>query len=110
MCVVEFDGGAPLPIDAAAIPDASPPDAVPLATCDDLFSEAPGYELCSEDELSCSFNYNLAGETCAIACTSLGSTCLGAFDNNAELCLPVEATGDTCDTPRSSEICVCARI
>ncbi len=94
----------------ADVADASVPDAVPAATCDDMFSQAPGYELCSEDEASCSFNVALAGTACTSACDLLGSTCLAAFDNNAIACEPVPETGDTCDTVRQSNICVCARI
>ncbi len=112
VCVPD-DGVLPGESDAAVdaeVPDASLPDAQALAACDDSFAAAPGYELCSEDEASCSFNYETAGGTCADACTLLGTTCLGAFDNNAILCEPVPATGDTCDTPRQSEICVCARL
>lgn len=101
---------APPQVDADQTPDAGEPDSTPLATCEELFGQAPGYQLCSEDELSCSFNVALAGETCTAACLLLESTCLAAFDNDAaDLCAPIEATGDTCDTPRSTEICVCAR-
>jgi hypothetical protein len=95
--------------DAAAEADADLPDALPLAACDDRFGAAPGYQLCSEDATSCSFNVNTAGGTCAEACLALESECLAAYDNEVDLCVPVEATGDTCDTPRSTEICVCAR-
>ena len=102
------DGAVAIP--DAAIPDASVPDALPAATCDDMFSGAPAYELCSEDEASCSFNVALDGTACTAACELLGTTCLGAFDNNEIPCEPVPATGDTCDTVRSSNICVCARI
>jgi hypothetical protein len=104
----DFDG-AVATFDAA-IPDASVPDALPAATCDEMFSGAPGYELCSEDEASCSFNVALAGTACTSACELLGTTCLDAFDNNAIACEPVPKTGDTCDTVRASNICVCARI
>lgn len=104
----EFDGAVATP--DAEIPDASVPDAVPAATCDEMFSQAPGYELCAEDEASCSFNVALAGTACTTACQLLGTTCLGAFDNNEILCEPVPETGDTCDTIRQSNICVCARL
>ncbi len=105
MCVSE------LTEDAGSQPDAmtTPPDAMPLVTCEMLFGAAPGYQLCSENDLSCSFNVNLAGETCTIACERLETTCLEAFDNADDLCAPIEATGDNCDTARGSEICVCAR-
>lgn len=105
MCVSE------LAVDAGSLADAtvSIPDAMPLVACDVLFGEAPGYQLCSEDAVSCSFNVNLAGETCTIACQRLETTCLAAFDNETELCVPIEVTGDTCDLARQSEICVCAR-
>lgn len=99
----------PVP-DAAPAVDAEQPDAEAQATCDELFGQAPGYQLCSEDDLGCSFNVSLEGQTCTAACLLLQSTCLGAFDNESIApCAPIEATGDTCDTPRSSEICVCAR-
>ncbi len=94
----------------AAIPDAALPDAAPEATCDEMFSEAPGYELCSEDDASCSFNVALAGTSCRDACTALGTTCLGALDNNEIPCEGVPETGDDCDTIRASNICMCARI
>jgi hypothetical protein len=107
LCLADVEGDGGMASDAAF--DSNATDAAPLVACDVLFGQAPGYQLCSEDEVSCSFNVNLAGETCTAACQMLQTTCLGAFDNNDDLCLPVEATGDTCDTTRSSEICVCAR-
>tara|TARA_R110002096_G_scaffold435826_2_gene663533 strand:- start:56084 stop:56590 length:507 start_codon:yes stop_codon:yes gene_type:complete len=94
----------------AATPDASVPDALPAATCDEMFSGAPGYELCSEDEASCSFNVLLEGTACTSACELLGTTCLGAFENEAIACDPIPDTGATCATVRNSNICVCARI
>ncbi len=113
VCIAE---GEETPPDAsvvvvdAALPDAALPDAQPQATCDEMFSTAPGYELCSEDEESCSFNVALGGDTCTSACLALNTTCLGAFDNNEVPCIAVPETGDTCDTVRGSNICVCARI
>lgn len=114
LCV--SDEGVPGEPDAAvsvASPDAgaSAPDAQALAACDDAFAMAPGYQLCSEDEASCSFNVNTAGGTCAQACEQLGSTCLEAFANNdGDLCLPLVENGDTCESTRQTEICVCARL
>ncbi len=94
----------------ASAPDAALPDATPAATCDDMFSTAPGYELCSEDEDSCSFNVALEGKNCGAACKTLGSTCIGAIDNNEEPCVGIPETGDDCTTVRQSNICICARI
>lgn len=112
LCV---DEEAVLPPDAtpAVEPaDASPPepDAQALLACDEAFSLAPGYELCTEDEASCSFNVATAGGTCADACLALDTTCLAAIDNNEIPCEGIPETGDTCDTARASEICVCARL
>lgn len=108
--VDEADAAGSDPADASPPADASEPDAQALAACDDAFAMAPAYELCSEDEASCSFNVTTGGGTCSEACVALGSTCLAAFDNNEIACEPIPATGDTCDTPRNSNICVCARL
>jgi hypothetical protein len=105
MCVSELADDAGPQTDSMV----SVPDAMPLVACDVLFGEAPGYQLCSEDELSCSFNVALLGETCTAACILLETTCLAAFANeDVDLCAPL-VTDDTCDTARQSQICVCAR-
>jgi hypothetical protein len=104
MCVSDPSGDAGIEVDAFI-----PPDAMPQAACDDLFGQAPGYQLCSEDAVSCSFNVALVGETCTIACELLETTCLNALSNeDIDLCAPV-VSDDTCDTARQSQICVCAR-
>lgn len=105
-------------IEEEETPDASVADAaveepdadLTPASCDALFSSAPGYELCFEQDQSCAFNVATAGGNCHQACNNLGSVCLGAFDNDENsLCVPVQGSTDTCDTQRDTEICVCAR-
>ena len=98
------DAGTP-PADAMPA-DAMPPDAA-VATCDELFSAAPAYKLCSEEVDRCSFNVTTGGGTCDDACAALGSTCLGALNNGADPCISVGT--DTCQTPRQTEICICAK-
>lgn len=110
------DGGAP---DAGApdagepdagFPDAGFPDAGP-PPCADVFGGVTGFVLCAETPVACELNANTgayAPNTCRTVCESVGKACLGALDNAAEPCGPT-GTVDTCDTPRNTEICTCAR-
>jgi hypothetical protein len=100
----------PAEIPDAAVDSASdaPVDALALASCDESFSGAPGYELCTEEPLQCSFNVQLSGSTCTAACTELGTTCLTSYDNETVRCDPIAE--ESCDVSRNSQICVCAKI
>lgn len=107
--VASPDAQPPQPVADAAppAPDAVPPEP---GSCDALFNTAVGYQLCSDEADRCSFNAKTAGGNCNAICASFAATCLNAFDNNdAAPCAPIEATGDTCETNRQSEICVCTR-
>lgn len=85
------------------------PDAEPRSICDDTFGDAPDYELCAEEDAACVFATRTDGGTCREMCERFGAECLEAFDNDQPPCEPQNADPpDTCDTPRSTEICVCS--
>lgn len=81
----------------------------PGASCIDLFGDAPGFRFCDETSSTCSFSATTGGGTCDQMCRSLGSTCVGALDNEGSSCRVTPNSNDTCHTPRQSEICVCER-
>ena len=114
LCVSAEEDAAPVfdasNIDAASPdadpPDASPPDAGFVGGCDIIFGTADGYQLCSDSQTTCSFAVTTNGQTCNQICASFMSTCVAAYDNAG----PCEVLGqDTCDTPRTTEICECSR-
>jgi hypothetical protein len=111
---VDASADAYLPPDATPPPDAPlPPDAPPPPpTCNELYGTAPQYILCWETPTTCSFNVATNGGNCNQLCAEFGSTCVEAYDNVSDPgleCAPKAATGDTCTTNRSTEICVCSR-
>lgn len=77
-------------------------------SCDELYGAAPGYVLCMETDDACHFNANTSGGNCTEMCTMLGGVCLDAFDNS-DSCTILRPDMDTCETDRSTEICVCAK-
>jgi hypothetical protein len=85
--------------------DNSPP---PSASCTELFRDAPDFILCVETETFCSFYAITGGGTCDEMCGRFGSQCVDALDN-AEGCIAIAGSNDTCQTPRQDEICVCER-
>jgi hypothetical protein len=98
---------APSPVIDAAIDAPAPP-----ATCDDLYGTAVEYILCDQQPDTCEFNVRTNGGNCTQLCYAFGSTCVAAYDNQADPgteCVRVEATGDVCTTTRNTEICVCTR-
>lgn len=111
LCVARGSGGGDAG-SGGSEPDAGEtddPDAQPLSVCDQVFGDAPEYELCAEEDASCRFAASTGGGTCREMCDRFGAECLEAFDNDQVPCEPQNAEPpDTCDTPRSTEICVCA--
>lgn len=98
-------------IDAATTPDAALPDTSP-PSCDELYGEAPEYILCAEEAATCTFNARTDGGTCNEMCALYGGTCIRAHDNESTPgteCVANLPAGDDCNTPRSTEICVCSR-
>ena len=82
----------------------------PLGTsCTELFSDAPEFLLCGETTTTCSFNARTGGDTCDELCVSLGSTCVGAINNEGSSCQEIPGSTDTCQTRRETEICICER-
>src|SRR5688500_4146058 len=82
-----------------------PPSPSPDLSCTELFGSAPDFVLCEETETTCSFNARIDGGTCDQMCASLGSPCVGAI-NNGESCEELPDNNDTCETSRSTEICI----
>jgi hypothetical protein len=78
-------------------------------SCVEQFGSAPGFILCEETPATCRFNANANGGTCDEICGLFGSTCVGAQDNETAGCVSAPNNTDTCQTPRESEICICAR-
>ena len=81
-------------------------------TCDELFGTAPGYVLCMEDAVSCSFNVGPNGNTCTTICNSYGQVCLGGLDNpnGAGTECMIQATLDCADgSGKANTICICSR-
>lgn len=85
-------------------------DAPPaFASCDDIYSDVPAYELCLELDDRCLFNAATAGGSCADVCAQVGGMCIEAYDNDPGApCIGNQL--ETCDVPRDDEICVCTRI
>ena len=77
--------------------------------CTDLFGAAPEFELCDATNKTCSFNTRTDGGTCGGICASLGSYCVAAQSTDGPARCTDSGNPDTCDTPRGTEICTCAR-
>ena len=78
--------------------------------CEERFGSVPDFILCQETASTCSFNAFTDGGTCDQMCRSQGSRCVGALDNHNDEgveCIPIGR--DTCQTPRTTEICICER-
>jgi hypothetical protein len=95
--------------DAAAADAAAAPDGGEALTCDELFSAAPGYELCTEEPASCAFFVSTdASSTCSAICADLGAECLNGHDAEPTApCTP--ETEDGCEALHFGQICTCAR-
>lgn len=106
------DGSAPA-VDAAspdaAIPDAQTPDAMALRTCDEIYDQAPEYSLCEQLPTTCEFAVQTNQGSCRQLCGNYGGECLEAYDNDEGAECVRKLTGDTCDTQRQTEICICSR-
>ncbi|HTE55360.1 MAG TPA: hypothetical protein VK698_31115 [Kofleriaceae bacterium] len=104
--------GAP-PADGAALPDAAPPDAAPLLSCDEQYGGAPAYDLCSEQADSCEFFLLVDPATpCSAHCAAIGGgACITAFNaDNTDPTLACDRQKETgCDGANVSQICVCSR-
>lgn len=121
--------GTTAPVDPTTTdPDASSSGIPPVATgssgdpgsssgdprppsCDELFGLAADYELCMEDEGSCTFNVDPEGANCNMVCSAFGAGCIDSIDNpgKGQEC---ENQGDfDCGTVSGEEstICVCAK-
>lgn len=101
-------------LDAVPPPDAPPPppDAPLPPSCDELYGAAREYIYCYETETTCAFNARTNGGNCNEMCSSLGGTCVAAYDNVSDIgfeCDRIVDTGDNCTTLRSTEICECTR-
>lgn len=83
-------------------------DAATGPGCSTTYGAVAGYQLCHENATTCEFAASTNG-TCRALCSGLGQTCIDAFDNVTPVCDRREWMGDTCDTSRGSEICVCTR-
>ena len=77
--------------------------------CRARFGDAPGFQLCSSSVDVCSFNARTDGGTCEDMCQRFNSRCVAALDNDPAGCTSLPDSIDTCQTPRQSEICFCAR-
>lgn len=81
-----------------------------LASCDQLYGDALDYLLCSQEPDRCHFSVTTDGASCEALCAQHGGTCLQAFDNPNDPGTECNVLGeDTCQTQRSTEICVCTR-
>ena len=56
----------------------------------------------------CHFATSTGGGNCNAMCGMFGGSCIDAFDNS-DGCNIIRPDMDTCDTNRSTEICVCSR-
>ncbi|MBN2359433.1 MAG: LamG domain-containing protein, partial [Deltaproteobacteria bacterium] len=84
------------------------PDRDIALSCDELFSFAPGYELCAERSDECEF-YLSSGKTmsCTTVCKQRGTDCNTAHGNTTHC--DYSASAVDCDTLYDDIICVCAR-
>lgn len=76
--------------------------------CDDIYGNAPGYELCTETEDECRFDANLGGGSCNDMCSMYGGTCIGAHGNPFGGGCFFTGIDDCEDTP-DTEICICSK-
>jgi hypothetical protein len=96
--------------DAAARPDAPPPDAdTATPACNDQFGGAPSYQLCVADATSCEF---FVTSDVATACNDIcpqygGATCVNSFDATAGTECTREVEGN-CTATHQSQICICS--
>lgn len=81
-----------------------------LASCDDLYGESLEYLLCTQEVDRCHFSVRTDGASCETLCAQYGGACLQAFDNPNDPGTECDILGeDTCQTQRTTEICVCTR-
>jgi hypothetical protein len=102
------DAGTDASMDAAV--DAGI-DAAPRPTCDDVFGDLPGYELCDESVDSCTFDVDTNQTPCRQICSDRGTVCTGVLANPTQGGCEVVDTDPPhdCDTNQATEICICSR-
>ena len=77
------------------------------ASCDAQFGKTKGYELCSSDANSCSFNAQKDKKmSCDDVCAAAGSKCLTAFGNGSVNCKAGGKVSCSLST-HFNDICVC---
>ncbi|HKE18876.1 MAG TPA: hypothetical protein VKB80_28570 [Kofleriaceae bacterium] len=107
----EPDAASPVE-DAAPPPDAPPPDAPPPSACDQQYGRSPGYQLCEENDATCTFFVDSGqAASCGQHCADFGGQCIDAVNNTeppGDVCVP---SGDPlgCDAAmNNSLICICS--
>jgi hypothetical protein len=96
-------GGRPGTGDAGTDADAG------LRRCAAKYGAASGYVLCTETATTCRFFATTAGGTCNTLCANLGGTCSDQDNDDGVNPCAIGDPTDTCATPRTNAICVCAR-
>ena len=84
--------------------DAPGPDAPLALLCMQRFGGADSYELCVTTPTSCKFYVRTDGSSCGALCTTLGGTCVEAYDGN---CGDISSTVRACDYELGDQVCNC---
>jgi hypothetical protein len=95
-------------------------DCTPEQSCTVQFGAAPDFQFCDTliSDSVCFFNATTGKDTptglgtCKAMCEQFNSQCRAALNNNPDNppgCTPRPNSRDTCETPRQTEICGCAR-
>lgn len=75
-------------------------------TCDSIFGDAEGYILCDETDITCKFYVVLNDSSCTQLCSTFGTTCVNAIQDN-DGC--EEIGPGLCDDVVGDRICVCSK-
>jgi len=75
--------------------------------CEQIFGEAPDYQLCRVHQDGCEFFSDHVG-TCAEVCGMAGAECLRSYDADSSAACTPETGDERCGAHHESQICVCA--
>ena len=92
------------PGDAQMVTVDAAPDAPLALLCMQRYGGADSFELCTTTATSCKFYVHTNGSSCGDLCTSLGGTCVEAYDGD---CGDISSTVRDCTFTLGDQVCNC---